>query len=117
MLHDMLRGMRSRPIVALLLALLLAAGPTLGALSSAQAANPHTAMAMSDSGADDGCCDHSDTDTGNACLAHCAAGAIDTSIAFMTAHAVTSSAVPAPVQPSASRAPAPDKQPPKSSAV
>ena len=109
--------MRWRPALAFLVALLLAAGPVLGALTSAHAPNPHAAMAMSDSGANDGCGDHSDTDTSNACLAHCAAGAIDTSIAIMTAHAVASAAVPAPGQPSASRAPAPDKQPPKSSAA
>jgi hypothetical protein len=119
MLRDMLRGMALRPLLAILVALVLAIGPTLGALASAQATNPHAAMQMhhGDAGSNDGCCPSSDTDTNNACVAHCAAGVIDALGGFVPAGAVASAPVSAPVQLSASVAPAPDKQPPKSPAV
>jgi hypothetical protein len=120
MLHDMLQAMRStrlRSLVAVFVALLLATGPALSALASAQAANPHAAMAMSDSGMDDGCCDHSDSDAATACIAHCAAGVIDVCFAFLPATAVSDPVAAVFVLPSASQAPTPDIAPPKSSAA
>ena len=115
----MLQGMALRPLLAIVVALVLAIGPTLGALASAQATNPHAAMQMhhGDAGSDDGCCPSSDTETDNACLAHCTAGAIVASGTFVPASAVANAPISGPVQLSASLAPAPDKQPPKSAAV
>jgi len=117
MLRDMLRGMALRPLLAILVALVLAIGPTLGTLAAAETPSPHAAMQMSHDGGDDGCCDHADSDAGKACFAHCAAGVIDTSSAVLPAPAVNDCAVAASVQLSASHAPAPDTAPPKSSAV
>ncbi|HYL90655.1 MAG TPA: hypothetical protein VEU32_18040 [Burkholderiales bacterium] len=99
------------------MALLLAAGPTLGALAAAQAANPHAGMAMSDSGADDGCCDHSTPDDTTVCAAHCAAGIIVAPMVFVPSDAVSISVASVVVLPSASHAPVPDIAPPKSSAA
>jgi hypothetical protein len=109
--------MALRPALAVLVALVLAIGPTLGALAAGQAAGPHAAMEMSHDGGDDGCCDHSDRDAGKACFAHCSAGVIDTSSAVMAAPAATDCAVSNAVRLSASHAPVPDTAPPKSSAV
>ena len=117
MLRDMLQSMALRPLLAVLVALVLAIGPTLGALASARTASPHAAMEMGHDGGDDGCCDHSDSDAGKACFAHCAAGVIDISIAVMPAPAANDCAVSASVQLSASHAPMPDTAPPKSSAA
>jgi hypothetical protein len=107
----------SRRLVALLAALILAAGPILGAISSAPAAEPHGAMAMTAGGGDHGCCSEDDSNTAALCFAHCAAGVIDTSPAALPAPAVTASAVPAFVRRVDSRAPPPETTPPKSSAA
>lgn len=116
----MLRSMRCtglRSLVVVLVALLLAALPALSALASAQAANPHAGMVVSDSGSDDGCCDHSTPDDGTVCAAHCAAGIIVASMVFAPSEAVSTSVTTAFVLPDASHAPAPDTAPPKSLAV
>ena len=113
----MLQGMTLRPLLAIVVALVLAIGPTLGALASAQATHAPMLMHHGDTGSDDGCCPSSDTGTNNACLAHCAAGAIDASGSLVPAGAVASAPISAPVQLSASLAPAPDKRPPKSAPV
>jgi len=108
-----MRCTRLRSLIVVLVALLLASGPALNALSSAQAANPHAGMVMGDAGNDSGCCDHSTPDDTSACAAHCAAGAIVASMAFAPSEAVSTPVAAAFVLPDASHAPVPDTAPPK----
>ncbi len=118
MRHDILRAMRlsgMRPVLVVLVALLLATGPMLGALVTAPSA--HSGMAMSDSSGDDGCCDHSAPNYSTVCAAHCAAGVIVASMAFVPSEAVSTSVTTAFVLPSATHAPVPDTAPPKSAAA
>ncbi len=113
----MLWPLMARFALVVVMALLLAAGPTLGALASAQAANPHAGMVMDGSGADDGCCDHSTPADATVCAAHCAAGIIVAAMVFVPSDAVSLSVASVLVLPSASHAPVPDIAPPKSSAA
>lgn len=120
MLGDMLQAMRAkdlRPLFLVLVALLFATGPMPGAFAGAQAANPHAGMVMSDSGSDDGCCDHSTPDESTLCAAHCAAGIIAASVVITSSEAVSTSIATVFVLPDASHAPVPDTAPPKSAAA
>jgi hypothetical protein len=108
--------MAARPFFALLVALLVAAGPMLGSPAGMQAGEAHAAMAMTD-GAEHGCCEHEDSSTAKLCFAHCAAGVIDSSPALAPATAIAAAAVPMFVRRVASRAPPPETTPPKSSAA
>jgi hypothetical protein len=105
-----------RQLFVLLVALVVAAGPMSGTLSSVQAAGPHCAMAMTD-GAEHGSCDHQDTQSADLCFAHCAAGMIDTSAAAAPMPVWPAFAVPALAGRVASRAPPPETTPPKFSAA